>query len=837
MFRERIFKIFDNKDGVLVFPTENVARYYMSEYVRERKCTIDASFAISFDTFASLFSPSHKDEAVATRFHRIAFVSSFMEKYANKLTYFYNPAFPESTSRFIPFFVSILPSIKLKNRGLVRQKALLNDLDLLYKHYVEFLSMHKLFEPNYEEYKVPDEVKNNKYYLIGYDAEVPMQMLYKELGEPSFIERITLEVNEKREFYLYNNEKAELLSIFDKIYKLREEGVNKEDIILSSPDVERLRPYIERVALDRAIPISFVSEVPLSKTLPGSFLTLIENIYSEDFSFVTLERLLLNSALPYTDEVKKSNRALINFMIDNNIIRGSKYFSSSDPLFSALLHNRELKAHYSAIKSGIVNLFSASDGSAATKALHALTEHLFSSTEFLSTDESDDRAIFSFILNQMNNFSSTVSSLGVKISSFFSLFLADLDNTNYVRQRSEEGVKIYSYKQAYLLDAPYHFVFALSDKNSRVSVRENNFLKEYELEESPAIDVTEALLNYYQSLSRNAYLSGSRETYDGTASAPAFYSSANKCINSVYTGDGKSEYAMRQRSFKAAKNTAFKLQKPNESLGLSLSLPFNKDIIQVSYSTLEDYLTCPFMASIRLFVNMNENRSNFVPATMDHLKIGSFLHNTIQTFLNRYKGVPLLEASKDKYKEELLSVFNSLLKEEHFDYYTELFIINNYTPSLNKFIDDTLSTYPGFTFLGDETRLTSTNKEEGYLIKGFTDTIAESEGNTIVIDYKKGKAKEKLNTYQLLLYKKLLKTADNVALRRDANILLYFGFDKGECGYARDKHDEEDEVQLDEQIERVVTGYKEGIWKYTDNSKNCENCAMRSICRKRFFIK
>lgn len=828
MFRDQIFSLFDKRDGVVVFPTENSARYYLGEYVRARHTTVPADIAMAFDTFSSIFKPRHQELKSATKFHRIAFVSDFMERRSDLLRYFYNPAFPDSRDRFIPFLVSILPSVRIRNRSAIRNRAILADLSLLYEAYSDFLETNGLFEPGFEEPEVPDRLPAEKYYLVGYDAEPPMQQLVTALGCPDFIETVPSGLIPEGRISQFDNENAELLFLFDRICTLRDEGVPDEDIILTTPDVERLRPFIKRVAAARSVPVSFVSEPPLTRTLPGIFLSLVEGVYNDEFSFFSLERLLLDSALPYTEENRARNRELICFMIDNNIIRGSQAFGREDQLYHELGRNEALQKHYGSIKSSIVSLFGAADGAAASKALHGLATYLFSAEEFLSSDEYDDRAVFSFILGQMDTFSRILSSLPVKLgSSFFRLFMSELPSIPYTRQGTSGGIRIYSYAQSYLMDVKYHFVFALSDKNTRIVSRDNAFLEEYETCDTSGIDVTIPLLTYYQGVSEHAYLSTSRETYAGSASAPALFAGLGHVDKAHYSGDASYDTPIMAESFKAAKPLAFNRNTSASDIGLELKLPYQERPV-ISYSVLDSYVTCPFLSGISLLTPMNNNRDVFEPAFMDHRKIGSFLHRVVQNFLACHEGRMLVDAERDEYKNEIRKEFMHQLEHFHFDTYTSIYLVNAYMSTMESFVDETLGKLPGFIFRSEETRLEASF--DGYTLKGFADTLAESQGDCVIIDYKKGDARANAKTYQLLLYRKLLEKKEG----KHADILLYFSFKNG--SYLPSSEDEELQDKMENDIALTVEGYRSGEWKYTDIRDNCSGCALRSICRRRFFI-
>ena len=44
----------------------------------------------------------------------------------------------------------------------------------------------------------------------------------------------------------------------------------------------------------------------------------------------------------------------------------------------------------------------------------------------------------------------------------------------------------------------------------------------------------------------------------------------------------------------------------------------------------------------------------------------------------------------------------------------------------------------------------------------------------------------------------------------------------------------EQEQKLDDDIELIRNGYKEGNWVATPSKENCQLCSERSVCRRRF---
>lgn len=818
MLRDDIFSCLDRNDGILVFPTENSARYYISEYVRTRRCAVLASRVIAFDRFREQFLPQHGNLEAVTPYHRLAFAAAFLEQNSERLKYFYNPAFPESRDRFVSFFTKILPSLEVRRSEFIRNRSLFADLSLLYDSYCAFLKENGLYEPDYEH--CSRERLEGKYYLVGFDAESQMQLFYEELGRPAELVPLTLSAPWSNPLHIFDNECAEISTIFDMIEELCGGEVSYDDVILSSPDVQRLRPYLEREASERGIPLDFVTDIPLSDTVPGRYLTLLGTLYREKLSFSSVERFLLCTAFPFTEKVMQLNREIIKAMIENGVLSCGLEFSGD---VMRHLVSAEAFEQYMMIKSSVISLAEAKDGAAVARAVHRLNTALFDTDEFGTEAEQRDR--FSFILRELDSFSKLVSSLNLTLSSFYQLFLRQLQNTTYNLGAHEKGVKVYRYGQDYLIDVPYHFVFALSAQNTVRQDSELPFLEDYEISERMVVDTTDIVLRYYQSLSEGTYLSSSQETYDGAASAPFVFISEGLTRHEEYRNDESAGMYYRVHSFSRASDTAFSPHSSREDMGRELLLPSAEKPV-LSYTQISEYERCPFAEGANVCFALRDTPDSFEPSVTDHMEIGNFLHKVMETFLERHVGVPFSTDCEDGYIAELQEVFRSLLADSFwFDQYTKDYIHTAYYGSMAAFIRAVNKELPSFTFEKSEKKL---RRDYGsYVLKGFADTVGSSQGDSVIIDYKKGDAKVNAKGYQLLIYNRLL--------GKDSEKLLYFSFKDG-C-FRESASGEVIEAALDAAIEAAASGYAGGVWSYTDERNNCRGCSYRTLCRRRFSVR
>lgn len=244
--KDEIFKLFDDGNTTLVFPTENTARFWLSRYVREKGCSILASRALAFDKFKETFSPSGGSRP-ADKYHRLAFASSFLESGTTDMHYLYKDEFCSYHHRFVPFIMGILPSLGELDSVSVENKSLGEDLEKLKAAYARFLRKNGLFEPLWLRCSLENAGENRgTYVLVGYDADIQMQKLMRDLGKADNISFLSLQCPKKPEYLKFFTSEAELEALFNRLQDLKKQGIPTGDIIISTPSFDELRPYLER---------------------------------------------------------------------------------------------------------------------------------------------------------------------------------------------------------------------------------------------------------------------------------------------------------------------------------------------------------------------------------------------------------------------------------------------------------------------------------------------------------------------------------------------------------------------------------------------------------------
>ena len=829
-FRDEIFRLLDDGRTTLVFPTENAARYWLSTYVRARGCSILASRAMAFDRFRELLSPD-RQQRPSDRMHRLAFVSSFLEAGNTGMSYLYKDELHDYYHRFVSFLVGVIPSLRDIDDVYIENRNLRSDLRILKDSYFSFLFANGLYEPLWEKPSLEKaKALNGTYALIGYDADVQMQKFMNDLGDVGCISKIKLQCSETPRYLKFFTVESEIEALFRELQTLKRRGVPADDIIISTPDVDELRPYLERRSREYNTPLSFMRSLRLSETVPGRYLFSIRRCISENLSFNSLEALLLDASLPYLD--MESNRKLIRFMIDHNHLSGSLDFSS-DELFKDLARDARERSDesmltlYKNLKSALVGIRRASGGDELIRDIHGLTTLLLGNEEFSASDATD-RDVYSFIFSQLAEISSTLKECSLNPGNLFPIFMGEVEQLSYVAQQKKDGIRVYEYGQDHLLDVPYHFLIGLNDSNAVVREVDLGFLEDHEVQRRNIIDVTSELLSYYQSVSAHAWISGSGTSYSGSQSTPSYFVKQNAVENRDLPEEEPVLEKADLESFDHACRTSLASKGPDLSTD-SFGHPMDPDTVKLSYTSISTYVKCPYNEYLRIGMTRHVP-DDFEPARQDDRKIGSFLHEVIQAFMKNHLGQLLEFSDLESYYTELGNTFDKMLEENRiFDTYTKASIRGRYLEPLKNVIklllDPDSKSYIGPFYPKKNEQALDQNKS----FTGSIDTVLEGQdGQVYLLDYKKGIGAA---TYQLVLYKRLFEEAFPGKAVADC---FFFSMKDGSYKGFDDAKWAEQEEKLDNDIGQTLSGYREGNWIATPSKDACQLCRERAICRRRF---
>ena len=834
-FREEIFRILDDGSTVLVFPTENASRYWLAEYVRTRKTSIAASRAIAFDEFRMRFSPKNRTEKPAGKYHRLVFASDFLNRDNTGMDYLYRDGLKGNRTRFIPFIAGILYSLGDVEKAVFPDFRLKKDLEILKSAYSAFLRHNGLFEPGWEKCSAPEtEEQGRKYVLAGYDADVQMQMLMKDLGPVPYIGTLELREPETAQYRSFYTEEAEIETLFRELEELKEKGAGTADIIISTPSLETLRPRLERKAREYGTPLSFMSGLDIRLTVPGQYLFAVQSCMDEGLSFHSLENLFLNSALPFSDP--DAGRTVVDCMTVHGI-RTANAGYGEDPLLNALEKDKVTTEggtvasdFFRAFKRCLTALKKANDGQSLVAALHGLATLLFGKEEFGASEDPVDRDVYSFMISELLQMEAALDECAVKMPGIFAVFMKNVEKLQYVRQEKRTGIRVYPYGQDLLLDVPYRFVVGLNDANCRISRSEYEFLEDHEAPHRQTWDVTDRTLQYYGTLSPRVSISGSETSFEGPQSIPSFF---------ILTDLAKSEnpdflplsVAADKRSMETAMITSLGERGADiaaDGGGKSADLKERR----LSYSSVSEYARCPYRSYLQLNL-LSGARDDFEPAVQDDKGMGSFLHAVIQTFMANHADTVVVPQNLEDYHHEIEEILEAgLAKDRSFDFYTKLTLRNIYCEPLKAIVTELLMPRDGqpghvgpFIPRCNELKLDSDP-----LFTGRVDTLIEDTyGNVYLLDYKKGRADV---TYQLVLYRRLYESGPGASGK--VRGCWFYSMKNSEFVGPDPVTQQELEAKLDEDTDLAVKGYGAGEWKATPSEESCRQCSERVICRRRY---
>lgn len=851
--KDEIFRYLDDGSTILVFPTENAARYYLSQYVREKRTSVLATRAMALDTFAQMFSPKHENKP-SNKYHRLAFTASFLDCGNTGMTYLYKDSLFDNRQRFVSFLASILPQLGDLKEGDFKKGELFRlykDLDNLKRNYELYLEKNGLFEAGWERHSLEFCPSfSGDYVLVGLDADVQMQRLMKELVNVPNIRTLTLDGAKKCTYEQYKTEEAELSVLFDRLLKLKKDKVSMEQIAISTPKLEELAPRLERKALECDVPLSFVKSVKLSDTVPGRYLFAIRRCINENMSFASMESLLLNDALPFTD--MEANRILVRYMIDNNHQGGSLGYKG-DSLYSGLSFEANRKPEekekdhenpnkrkpeeyaralelYKDLKNCLVEIRGASTGDVLIKAIHGLTCRLLGNSEFDQGND-EDRDVYSFIFSELGSINKTLKESNLEMKSIFSIFMGEVDKISYVDQKRTNGIRVYNYGQDYLIGAKHRFIVGLNDTNVEQKSVGMSFLEDFELQSRETYDVTDKILDYYMVSSENLHVSGSVSTYSGTVNAPTYFVIGNHVNADVKPTHDTKLHGADKASLAYASKTVLAPKGSDVAKTDCSFMPLDPEKRHFSYSSISNYVKCPYQAMLALELTV-DSPDAFEPAQQDDKKIGTALHGAIQAFMKNHFNQFLDISHKDEYHAEIDQCLEEVLAHSVFDDYTKQSIRSKFRQGLYSVVDillaetdkDVAGTLGGFTPISNEQKL-----DQNPHFKGYIDTvIRDAEGNTFLLDYKKGKAPA---TYQLVLYRQLYNDShpgDEV----DEDAVLFYSMK--DCKFNGIEDYDDLKAKFDSDLEITKEGYRIGKWTATPDKNTCQGCSERRICRRRF---
>ena len=838
---------------VLVFPTEESARAFSAEYVRRRNKGLLASSVIAFDSFSSLFMSEKGDRKPVSEAERLIFSSFLSHDLSDRLRYFSSPDYPEMKERLASFFRPILPylddalSLDKKNADASY------DIALIRREYGRFLNSIGSYESSLEALSIPESME--KQYAIIMPHAFPKEGRLVEALKSSPFAVIVDNLSGDIPFLnLYKNEKSELRALMVNIRELTESGATLDQIAITSANLERIRPYLEEEAYLFGIPLDIREGVSPLKTAPGTFLSLLSDIFSSSYSIDSLKAFMLNSAIPFKDPL--ALRRFIQASVDFSITsapdrREDRYLKLPKDCGTE---------YYRVLRFTLDKLMRETEAGKIESYIHTLMTGLLVEEEFRGNDE--DAAVYSFSMNALSSFLSACGAAKengyLKNQPLFPLFITYLEGLRYVPQERVHGVSVYPFTQDAAVPFSYRFVIGLNDKESKAVVKKASFLSDYELLETRSEDdITAELLSLYGAMTEHLVLSASSETYQGytlpvsvlidrtaEASPPSSDALRNECIKSVGT-----ILPVQKRGFESSLPTSLRIRKKHDDMtynrkGMQRELP-----VRLSYTSYNAWHKCPYLYALQYVFGLR-NLKAYESPDMDHLEIGSRLHSILEKFYSDGGGEDEKKLSS-LFETEMKDWMDGIRRDKHGNVeempssasrpqeFLIRYLRSRYLPRLASVVKtmDAESEALG-NGKGLEEPLEASFPERGFVLEGRADRIARSKEDAgyILYDYKKGRRFQKdertERSYQFHIYRLLIEASDEFTFP-----VLGAYFVSLLDGQIDSSSRSPEREELLDSLEQAAAGIGNGDWHAEVSDDSCRACAYRGICRRRFSVK
>ncbi len=874
VFYRKVFSILD-EGGAVVLPTEDAARSMLSEYVlssseKPSRSAVLGSSILSFDRFKELFYPSRAGKRPVDEASRMLFSAFLVERYKEKLPYFF-PLSQNSVpdERMAAFISSLLRDLE---DGLDYSYApIKKDVSFIYESYITFLEKCGLYEPVFIKHGFENNLKK-KYHVAFSDADMHIADFISKIDDGANIEILSFDKIATPSLCVYDNEKQEIRSLFLEIRHLIEPsgGIDPSDIIISTPSYERILPYMEREAWLFSIPLVRMRGKSPLEYPAGVFFKSLSEIHDNNYGLEEMKKFFLNPSIPFFDAGKV--RDFILSAIERNVsyredpdrflfVRNSFVYKDLQHYLDGIYAAKSAKRLVNQIKSLMEKLLSPSQFNFPDNERLGLVKAMEEEKDKRKKESlaleirmrENDQDVFSFIIRTLMAFSSSLESMedaGYSYSGqLFSLFLKVLEKTVYVPQNKGEGVRIYPLGQALGVKARHHFIAGLNEAESRCVLKRAPFLSDYEAEgDRECGDFTIPMLSSYQLGSDEVHLSASFELYTGSAiplldleivrpSSKIPDSYADMAFINKDGLEGYKIYPVQKGGYERALLTSLDIPSRDEDLAEDMPMPLdglNRKSWTFSYTQLDCYERCPYVYALRYIYGLDRIRKYDVeeyPAG----EIGQRLHRVCELYVDsssfdaRSVVPALLDRELDLWKKGMKVDRNGdtvpvspdvpVLTEQ-----MRAYIVSRYRDSLVSLLEGIKR--PGCAF---ESEWRGSACLDGILFEGFIDLIVQDqEGRFTIIDYKSSEPQG--DTLQFDIYRLLLSSSFG---DMDFSDPLYAIFSKGLVKKKSFLSDEE----RDQRIAEDVEGIEKGGFKAVNTYKSCQACRFKASCRRRYFVR
>ena len=859
-FEEKVFNLMESK--TLVFQSQATADSWAMAYAFKYGSVFKDS-TVSWDSFRDMCTEYPKECMQAEDIDRRMFVDLFAKKpLFEKLKYYADSRFLESKEAYKRSIAEDLPKLckAFDKDGQIKKdlyskasEDLINDLKIIVPEYRKFLNEFGLYEKNLYS---PDFSGKNDFILVlpgnFKDFEVETAMQYCETIEPEISEDLF------KNLEIYKNSTAEIRSVLRRVRELLDNGTNPKDIAITCCDLKKCRPYIEYESHIRDIEPQFIESRKLSELPPGKFLIDFIEARKENWKFLSVKKLVLNTMIPWKTEDRYS--LIITNAIKLKINKGLKcwhdklYKNKCDEKWPNTeqdnINNSLTFETFERFENAIKTFDSTVKSDNLRECFMTLSKALLENLEWTSEEDSETpkglyAKVFGSCMDELAKLEERAQKYKINdVNELLTIFEEVLDTVAYLENPKTLGLKIYNFPLSSGLTIKHHFVINLSDNLTRISRDPYPFLDRDAFERK---DLGKDIMGTYLSL--DSKLSMSTDSYSGPSVIPTVFVEESRHIAGIIREDSFEEekklwdtdsnkITMTQNQ----KNGFEHMQNAGALYSDSMELSSPELPLKLNVSGVKDIEKCPYKTYAGSVLGLKETQYSM--SMENYAEIGNILHTVIQRAVKEAGKTKNLKAKrlKEIFAEELYVKYGASKEAPPAKIFLDR-IYKQYDEVLKCFAENNYLNEGQFEFLAMENDTAYSIVLGNIELKGRADLVLEnSDKELAVIDMKRNArdyySKSDLNktSLQLMLYSILLK--ENKKFGKVPVYGAYYSFAEGKFREVwPQKPLEEVLANMDERLGIINKTVGDIAFFPKFDANECRTCFYKTLCRGGYEIK
>ena len=588
--------LFDKKT-LFVFNTDIAANSWTDFIARKGgqdgwPASIELDRFLAWDAFKgqALKSKQENLRAVPALLRKL-FARSLLERIKGGQNFFerlINFEYRENALSFTDWLAGLLPSLgrwrllaeKFIAAGKLageRDNAENRDFLRLYDEYSGFLRERNLFEPAWQDSRF--DADGEKKYIVFFPELLDDFDEYKEVllqAEKAGSVRLVGipqaqgESEEVRADY-WASMRLELRMAALKILRQNAAGTDWNDIALCVPDIENLRPYVERELELYQIPFWTRSGIKLGKTGAGRVFRKIQDCVQSAFSYQSVRSLVLDANIPWKSpeemeilvRLGKESKCLVQYTNEKgeavdpwllDLSEGQSKGGDSQEFLDA-------KKFYRRLKDSAKKLAGSNSFSAIKANWKKFEEEFILPKEETSEEANNILSRCVALLDELSELEQEYPETVKGRADAYSFFLNEIDNIQYQPRQKTRGVSIFDYKVSAQAAVKKTFVVNASQEKITVEKTPLAFLSQKERaelfkgrESELSCDHSEAYIRSYALCSDTSF-SAAQKALDGYAVPHSALAANEKPLNADPELD-KDDFIKREKDFLADNSLA-----------------------------------------------------------------------------------------------------------------------------------------------------------------------------------------------------------------------------------------------------------------------------------------